>query len=117
MKLLATGVLCFASVAFAQTGRYPDARGLVEHVQIDLKQAADFSRKNGKQMERFDNAEKHLSEFDRHLNKGKFDKGKLDVSIGDVKNVIDHNTLTPELRDALQNDIRELRLLRADRAQ
>jgi hypothetical protein len=117
MRLIATGVLCFASVAFAQTGAYPDARTLVDHVQVDLKQAADFSHKNGKERERIDNAQKHLSEFDRHLDQGKFDKGKLDESINDVKNVIDHNTLTPEQRDSLHSDIRQLRLLRADRAQ
>lgn len=117
MRLSAAGLFCFALIAFPQTGAYSNARGLVEHVQVDLKQAAEFSHRDGKEKERFDNAEKHLSEFDRHLSKGKFDKGKLDEAISDVKNVIDHNTLTPELRDTLQNDIKQLRLLRADRSQ
>jgi hypothetical protein len=68
-----------------------------------------------KERERYDNAMKHLSEFDRDLSRNKFDKGKLDEAIEDVKNVVEHNTLEPGLRDALSQDLSDLRALRERR--
>ncbi|HZS09098.1 MAG TPA: hypothetical protein VFD58_29965 [Blastocatellia bacterium] len=101
----------------AQSRRYEQARDLVSRVQQDLRHAADFIQrskdKDGR--ERFENAQKHLSEFDRALSKGKFDKDKLDEAIDDLKNVVEHNTLAGEDRDALTQDVRDLRQLRSDR--
>lgn len=62
-------------------------RDLVARVQDDLQRAADFSRNNEKERERYHNVQHHLSEFDRELRVGKFDKGKLDDAIDDLKNV------------------------------
>ena len=56
---------------------------------------------------------------DRHSNleskaeQGRYDKGDLDSLINDVKNVVEHNTLQSEDRDALTADLRDLRVLRA----
>src|ERR1700733_3667662 len=77
--------------------------------------AADFKRRNGKEISRYENAEKHLSNFDRELTKDHFDKGKLDNAIDDVKNVVEHNTLDPQSRDALRRDLGDLRILRDER--
>jgi Skp family chaperone for outer membrane proteins len=109
-------LIIFAAISLcAQSHDYGDARTLVDRVQNDLKRAADFERRKGKETERYENAQKHLSEFDRELHKGKFDKDKLDASIDDVKNVVEHNTLNPEDRDALSADLRALRQMREDR--
>jgi ATP/maltotriose-dependent transcriptional regulator MalT len=102
---LATGV-------FAQIN---DARAVIDRTQNDLRRAEDFERQKHKELTRYDNAQKHLSEFDRDYTKGHFDKGKLDASINDLKNVVEHNTLNPQDRDALSADLRDLRLVRADR--
>src|SRR5215467_10022355 len=99
----------------AQTGRYSDVRALVGRVQEDLRRAAGMASPRGKDFQRVDNAQRHLSQFDRALSKGKFDSGKLDASISDVQSVVDHNTLTPQDRDSLNVDLRDLRAVRTER--
>jgi hypothetical protein len=88
------------------------ARDLVARVDGDLEHAADFTRNNAKERERYHNVERHLSEFDRELRRGNFDKGKLDGAIDDLKNVVKNNTLGPHERDALASDLSDLRTLR-----
>ena len=68
----------------------------------------------GHEVERYNNAIRHLSDFDRELTTHRFDKGKLDRSIGDVQSVIDHNTLSGRSRRELLRDVMNLRRLRAD---
>jgi hypothetical protein len=95
--------------------RYGTARGLVDRVQRNLRHAESFTPPSGKEKERYHNAQHHLSEFDRKLSEGKFDKDRLDEAIDDVKNVVEHNTLAPESRDVLTRDLNELRELRRTR--
>ena len=111
---LATLLILVAAGAYAQ-GRYRNARGLVEHVQRNLRHSEDFTPPNEKERERYHNAQHHLSEFDRKLSQGQFDKDKLDVAIDDVKNVVEHNTLAVDDRDKLTRDLAELRELRRTR--
>jgi hypothetical protein len=110
--LYATALILVCAVSIL--GQAGDVRGLVDRTQGDLRRAEDFERKKGKEVLRYENAQKHLSDFDKEFTRGHFEKGKLDDAINDVKNVVDHNTLDPESRDALRNDLRELRLMRAD---
>jgi CCR4-NOT transcriptional regulation complex NOT5 subunit len=98
-------------------GRYGPARGLVDRVQRNLRRAEHFTPPNEKEKERYHNAQHHLSEFDRRLSEGKFDKDKLDEGIDDVKNVVENNTLSPEARDMLTRDLGELRELRRTRGE
>lgn len=88
------------------------ARDLVSHVQEDLQRAADFTRNNGKERERYENVQHHLSEFDRELRRDHYDQGKLDAAIDDLKNVVKNNTLESHDRDALASDLSDLRTLR-----
>ena len=122
MRLVSLGILLFAAVlASAQSDVYAGARELIARVQTDLKRASEFSnngdvkkvKKDEKEIERYRNAQHSASSFDRHLSKGKFDKGELDSLIHNVKNVVDHNTLESRDRDALLNDLRDLREFRA----
>ena len=108
--LLASGAL--AAGLFAQVG---DARAVIDRTQNDLRRAEDFERQKGKEVSRYDNAQKHLSDFDRDYTRGHFDKGKLNDAINNLKDVVDHNTLNPQDRDALSADLRDLRLVKADR--
>jgi hypothetical protein len=104
------------SQAPAQDNLYGNARSLVERVQKDLHHAARMDQEREKHRERYDNAEHHLSDFDRELARNHFDKGKLDTAIDDVKNVVENNTLDPQARDILTQDLRDLRNLRQSRA-
>jgi hypothetical protein len=103
--------------AHAQTGRYGDVRALVGRVQEDLKRAAGMAspRNHNKDYKRVDDAQRHLSQFDRALSKNKWDSGKLDAAISDVQGVVDHNTLTPQDRDSLNADLHDLRGVRTER--
>jgi hypothetical protein len=106
--LAGSGLLLFGQ-------EYGHARDLVSHVQEDLQRAAEFTRKNEKERERYHNVQHHLSEFDGDLRAGKFDKGKLDAAIDDLKNVVKNNTLESHDRDALAQDLSDLRTLRDTR--
>jgi len=100
----------FGLVAYAQERDH--SREIVDRVQADLERAADFTRNNGKENERYHNVQHHLSEFDRELRRGHFDKDKLDAAIDDLKNVVKNNTLEARDRDALAADLSDLRTLR-----
>jgi len=91
---------------------YEDIRDAVQRTQDDLQRVRREGARNNKERERIDNARKHLSDFDRNLNKNKFDKDRLDSAIDDVKNVVEHDTLEARDRDALRADLEDLRHLR-----
>jgi hypothetical protein len=91
---------------------YTDLRGLVDRTQSDLRAAADLEHENGKQRERYQSAQGHLSSFDRNLVKGKFDKGELDKAMGEIRSILDHNVLQASSRDALLHDRDDLRVAR-----
>lgn len=103
--LAGTGLLLFGQ-------EYGRARDLVARVQEDLQRAADFTRNNDKERDRYRNVQHHLSEFDGDLRAGKFDKGKLDAAIDTLKDVVRNNTLESHDRDALAQDLSDLRTLR-----
>jgi hypothetical protein len=115
------GLICLVVAGFAQSAPFPEARDLIQRVQEDMRRSADFARqtpaihKDRKQIERWDNAQRKMSDFDRNLSKGKYDKGELDGAINDLKNVVDHNTLSSEDRDTLNRDLGDLRQFRANR--
>src|SRR5262249_4639098 len=107
-------LICFGLPAYTQ-GRYDSARDLISRTQEDLRRAASFTREKKDEKVRIDNAQRHLSQFDRALSRNKFDKDKLDAAIDDLKNVIDHNTLAVEDRDLLNRDLEDLRRMRSER--
>jgi hypothetical protein len=113
-SIVKTVLLCTLTGAgwLLQAEGYDHARDLVSRVQNDLQRAADFTRNIGKERERYENVQHHLSEFDRDLRQDHFDKGKLDTAIDDLKNVVKNNTLESHNRDALASDLSDLRTLR-----
>jgi hypothetical protein len=117
MLVVKTVLLCALSGAgwMLQAADYDRARDLVAHVQDDLQRAADFTRTNEKERSRYENVQHHLSEFDRELRRDHFDKGKLDDSIDNLKDVVKNNTLESRDRDALAMDLSDLRTLRDTR--
>ena len=113
-RRLAGGALAAVGMSlFAQ--EFDRARDMVGRVQNDLQRAAEFTRNNEKERERYHNVQNHLSEFDGELRRGKWDKGKLDQAIDDLKNVVKNNTLESHDRDALASDLSDLRTLRDTR--
>ncbi|HWE00091.1 MAG TPA: hypothetical protein VG345_13665 [Bryobacteraceae bacterium] len=111
---LCSTALLFGASSFVLAQGSGDLRGLIDRTQADLHRAADFELHAHKQIDRYQSAETRLSDFDRDYTRGHFDKGKLNNSVDAVKSVVDHNTLSPDLRDALETDLRDLRMVRAD---
>jgi hypothetical protein len=94
---------------FAQGDEYSEARNLVQRVQDDLH---TLHPNGNKDRDRINDALKHLSDLDRKFTKDKFSKGPLSDAIGNVKDILDHNTLETRERDMLNADIHDLRELR-----
>lgn len=100
------------AASFLRAQEYGRARDLVARIQDDLQRAGDFSRNSKKDRERYHDVQRKLSDFDRDLHAGHFDKGKLDGTIDELKEVVKNNTLESRDRDALATDLAELRTLR-----
>jgi hypothetical protein len=98
-----------ARPAFQHYEGLSGVRGLVDQTQSDLRMAADAEHQKGREKDRYRNAQKSLSDFDRKLSKNRFDKGLLDKAIEDVQSVLDHNTLQGSSRDNLLRDVSQLR--------
>jgi hypothetical protein len=94
---------------FAQGDEYNEARNLVQRVQDDLHTLHPAGNKD---RDRINDALKHLSDLDRKFTKDKFSKGPLSDAIGNVQDILDHNTLETRERDMLNTDVHDLRELR-----
>lgn len=125
MKRLMIGVLvagglsvaALAPVARAQFGpenRYaPSAvTALIDRVHEDLNHAYGVWHFSDSDRGRLNNAEKQLREFADKWSKAKFDKGELDDAIQAIQHVLDNNRLPQESRDAISNDLMQLRRMR-----
>lgn len=86
-----------------------EGRGLISRTVADLNRAASLGRPSEKERDRFRNAMSSLSKMDRRVSRNKYEKDDLDDAIKDTQNVVDHNTLRPEDRDALVLDLQALR--------
>lgn len=91
---------------------YTDLRGLIDRTQSDLQAAAEMEHGNDKQRNRYHDAQERLSNLDRNLTKGHFDKGDFDHAIDKIHDILDHNTLRAASRDALMRDITDLKVAR-----
>ncbi len=85
---------------------------LIERVNSDLNQGYKVWKMHGGDRDRLNGAEKQLREFGQEWRSGKFDKGKLDSAIAAVQHVLDNNHLAGPERDALWNDVEQLRRMR-----
>jgi hypothetical protein len=87
-------------------------RQLIDRTQADLRAAAELEHGNKKQHERYHDAQGHLSTLDRDLSRGKFGKSELNKSIDSIKSILDNNVLQASSREALQQDLEGLRMVR-----
>ena len=87
-------------------------RDLIAKTQEDLRRASEFMRSKNKERTRYEKAQRELSEFDRKLAKGNFDKGKLNAAMDELREVVKDNTLESRDRDALTADLGALGALK-----
>jgi hypothetical protein len=82
----------------------------MEHIESVARVNGAYSHR---ERERYDNALRHLGQFQERMRRGYFDKDKLDQAIGDVQNLVDRNPMDGRARDILWRDLGALRSLRA----
>jgi hypothetical protein len=104
----AQGYQAYAPNRYDRQVRWP-VDSAIEHLR-DIAARNTYSHR---EMERYDNAMSHLSQFAEKMQRGDFDRGKLDRGISDVQNVLNKNPMDGRARDTLNNDLMELRRLRA----
>jgi hypothetical protein len=119
VAVLGMSLVCLitASPAEAQFGpdnRYrPDSvSALIDRVHSDLDRGYAVWHLRHGDRGRLNHAERQLRDFEKHWRGRKFDRGNLDHSIGSIQRVIDDNHLQGGERDALWNDVEQLRRMR-----
>jgi hypothetical protein len=111
---IATVLLC-ATLVNAQRP-YPyehEQRWPADQTIADLKAISAHNTYNPREMERYDSAMTHLSQFAEKLHEGRFDRGRLDHGIDDLQHILEKNPMDGRARDILNHDLSELRRLRA----
>jgi hypothetical protein len=116
--LITGALLIFGTLAQAQYGpreRYQprSVSGLVDRVHEDLNRSYERGwRFTQGERKRLDHAEHELRDFAKQWDRGRFDKGELDEAIASIQHVVDNNHLPPRQRDALYDDLEQLRGMR-----
>ena len=119
-KHLLAGVaalLVLGSLAQAQYGPrgiyHPrSVSGIIDRVHADLNRGYRGWHISHGDRKRLDHAGHELRDFASKWNRGRFDKGELDDAIGSIQHVVDNNHLSGRERDALYNDLAQLRNMR-----
>lgn len=103
-----------AHAQFQGEPRYDAATvdALVDRVHADLNHAYDTRRFSDADRQRLNHSEKELREFAAKWDHGKFDKGQLNGAIDAIQHVLDNNRMRGDDRDALSEDLTQLRRMK-----
>jgi hypothetical protein len=85
---------------------------LVDRVHQDLDHGYQAWHLHKADRDRLTHAEHQLRKFSGDWSRGKFDKDDLDQSIAAIQHVLDNNHLSGPERDALGQDVEQLRGMR-----
>ena len=88
---------------------------LIGRIMSDLDRAASNGRLDGHERKHFDEAARKLQDFDDRWAQGRFDTGKLDGAIDNLKHLADADRVNRRDRQMLARDVEELRQFRASR--
>jgi hypothetical protein len=94
---------------------YERAQQLAGRVQSDLQKAVDYYRNSEPEKAPYEVVQRDVAAFQNQLQKGKFDKDKLAIVLGDLKTIhlSNNNTLDARDREALGRDLTDLQALRS----
>ncbi len=112
--VILTALAVTGQAQYGPEGRYrPEAvSALIARVHEDLNRGYAVWHLHGGDRGRLTHAERQLRDFAEHWRHGRFDRGNLTGAIVAMRRVIDVNHLSGRERDALWNDVEELRRLR-----
>src|SRR5690348_1775443 len=110
-------LVIFGALAQAQYGRWAiyeprSVSSLVARVHADLYRSYEGWRFTNGDRKRLDHAEHELRDFAERWYRGRFDKDELDEAIESIQHVVDNNHMSPRDRDALYDDLAQLRGMR-----
>jgi len=100
----------YRQAPYGQEARSGPVEQTIEHLERVAQSNGVYSKR---ERARYDNALRHLGEFQARLQRRNFDKDKLDQAIEDVQNVVDHNPMDRRAKEVLWHDLGALRSLRA----
>jgi hypothetical protein len=114
VALISSGALSATAQDYPQS-RFERQESPVNQTIHDLERLARRTGNfdSGRERARYDNAIRHLSQFQNRLYRGDFDRDRLDQGISDVQNVVDHNRLGDRQRNRLWADLSTLRTFRS----
>lgn len=90
------------------------AHRIIEKTQEDLRRVEHHDAWAVTDRGHYDTAERNLRDVRLDLDKNRLDRGRLDASINEIEQITHVNALDPKPREALGEDLRELRRLRDD---
>lgn len=99
---------------YGPNGPHPMLRSLIQRTQNDLNMAQRLEPNNEDANERYQHVQKHLSNFDRKLTRGKFDKDQLSDVIGDLKQILEKNNLQVSSRNEIAHDLAQFRIVKSE---
>jgi hypothetical protein len=118
LSCVATMLIALALPVHAQYGpaggpyRPERVSALIDRVHDHLNHGYDVWHLSHGDRNRLNNAEHQLRDFARDWRRGRFGKGDLDRAIGSIQHVLDDNHLRGGERDALWEDVSQLRRMR-----
>jgi hypothetical protein len=117
-RLVFAGALFFTAILvnaqFASEPKYDagSVSAVIDRVHTDLNHAYGVWHFSNDDRDRLTHAEKDLRDFSGKWDHGKFDKGQLSGAIDSIQRVLDKNRMPTETRDAISDDITQLRRMR-----
>jgi len=115
---LLPGYRMLRAQGYPPAGRYYDRSTVspADRTIQDLRRISSRETFSHAEHERYEHAIEHLSQFAGKLYGGRFDGGKLDRSIDDLRNVLQRNRMDPRARDVLSADLNDLYRYRSSNA-
>jgi hypothetical protein len=87
--------------------------GLVQRVVHNLEMAESRSFVHRHERSHFRDARKHLLKFNENWRRGRFDQGRLDRAMDDMRHLVRADQVHPQVRQVIARDLRDLQRFRS----
>ncbi len=126
MRQFITRILLVAAIAvpafsqiydspYGDRDRARQDRAVFDRARMDLDRASNYPYASRADRKRFDEARRDLYDFTARFDQGLYERHQLDHAIDRMDRVIRENSLSPQDRGAIEDDLRRMRDYRAFR--
>jgi hypothetical protein len=84
-------------------------RAVFDRTRMDLDRASNYPYASPGDRKRFDEARRDLFDFAARFDRGRYERHQLNHAIDRIEKVVRDNSLAPEDRGALADDLRRMR--------